>query len=1121
MASSSSSTPSSQSPKKYDVFISFRGEDTRFNFTSHLHEALRRNHVDTYIDYRLEKGDEVWPSLEKAIEDSTLFLVIFSKNYASSTWTLKELSKILDCSKNQGHQLVMPVFYRVDPSHVRKQSGSYQKAFEEHELKSINNQHLHMWRKALTHAANLSGWHCSFDRDEAELIKEIVKCVIHKLGCNYQSEDYLKDLIGIQKRMADVESLLEKDSNDDVRFIGIWAMGGMGKTTLAKALFSKLRFGYEGSYFLANVREESKKCGIDALREKLILNLLGDKESHIDMVDGAISSYAMRRLSRKKSFVVLDDVDDLEQLEKLAGKHDWFGPGSKILITTRDKQVFGKEVDDIYQLEALNSDEAFQLFSLNAFKKHYDGDPKIRELVEKITHYAGGNPLALKVLGSFLYGKNQEAWQSQLEKLTKLPCPKINDILKLSLEELDSEEKSIFLHISCLLNYCDAEDIKNLLDACGYSTEIGLMRLEDKALLEIHERRISGEIHERKICMHHLIKEMGQQIVREESLNDPKRCNILWISKKNSDIVKKNMGSAATEGIILNLSEVEEMCFNKNAFRSMPNLKFLCFDRNLDYQFRNKLNFPCGIEFLPKNLRLLHWVGYPLKALPAKFEIENLVQIIMPHSNLTKLWDGVQNLVNLRGINLHGSKDLIELPNFSKAIHLAEVNLNDCSKLQGVHPSILSLNSLCYLRLRGCEALTNLTSNTHLQSLEYLDLTECSRLNKFSVTSENSGFELILSGTAINDELCSSSGRLSKIGSLFLDECKSVKSLPYKLVDLRNLGRLDANGCNKVASNLLSIFDEMRALEVLYLNDCSESFEVPDNISLLSSLRTLSLSRSNIETLPSSIKHLSSLKELNVNRCERLRSLPELPPSILDLSARDCLSLVSLQLPLMREDGEQKEDQTKLCFAFTSCMKLDQQSIKACEAKVVHEISKATCCGAYVEYPGERVPDWFMYRSIRSSVITVDLRSIPQPWDGCFIFCVVILKSPPMAAVDAKCFIDGQYACTYEGGFIYDPLLSDHVVIWYDACSCGELQRKIEEKKRDAHSDTYIPLLQIQFTVAALIRGEIKECGVCPTSALLEYQNYIQQIRLPLHPHPSSDTMQTPSRKRKYHSLLR
>ncbi|XP_028756334.1 TMV resistance protein N-like [Neltuma alba] len=164
MASSSSSAPSFQSPKKYDVFISFRGEDTRFNFTSHLHEALRRNQIDTYIDYRLEKGDEVWPSLEKAIEDSTLFLVIFSENYASSTWCLKELAKILACTKNQDC-FVMPVFYRVDPSHVRKQSGSYQKAFEEHERKrNINNQQLQKWREALTQAANLSGWHCSFNR---------------------------------------------------------------------------------------------------------------------------------------------------------------------------------------------------------------------------------------------------------------------------------------------------------------------------------------------------------------------------------------------------------------------------------------------------------------------------------------------------------------------------------------------------------------------------------------------------------------------------------------------------------------------------------------------------------------------------------------------------------------------------------------------------------------------------------------------------------------------------------------------------------------------------------------------------------------------------------------------
>ncbi|KAI9120033.1 hypothetical protein K1719_009002 [Acacia pycnantha] len=383
MASSSTANSSSQSPKKYDVFISFRGEDTRFNFTSHLHDALRRNQLDTYMDNRLEKGDEVWPSLKRAIEDSTLFLVILSENYASSTWCLKELTKIFDCSKNQDH-LVIPVFYRVEPSDVRNQSGSYQKAFEKHENKGINNNQLQIWREALSHAANLAGWSCSLDRNEAELIKEIMNCVVTKLGPKYRSKDYLKGLIGMHKRMAHVEFC--------------W--------TIVQTVSNLLPFG-------AWV-EESKKYGIYSLREKLILKLSRDRKSPIGMLD-AIYPFAMSRLGQKKVLIVLDDVDDVEQLKILAKRHE-FGSGSKILITTRDKQVLGNEVDDIYVLEVLNRDEAFDPFSINAFRNDYV-DPKIRKLAVQVTQYASGNPLALKVLGSFLHGKNQVAWKSQLDKL--------------------------------------------------------------------------------------------------------------------------------------------------------------------------------------------------------------------------------------------------------------------------------------------------------------------------------------------------------------------------------------------------------------------------------------------------------------------------------------------------------------------------------------------------------------------------------------------------------------------------------------------------------------------------------------------------------------------------------
>ncbi|CAK8560348.1 unnamed protein product [Lathyrus sativus] len=151
----------SASHKKYDVFISFRGEDTRETFTSHLHYALQKEKIETYIDYKLQKGDQVWGELVKAIQNSTLSLVVFSENYASSTWCLNELVEILECRKNHG-QVVIPVFYRVDPSHVRHQKESYEKAFAKYEIEDRNNEShqdkVLAWRAALVEAANISGY---------------------------------------------------------------------------------------------------------------------------------------------------------------------------------------------------------------------------------------------------------------------------------------------------------------------------------------------------------------------------------------------------------------------------------------------------------------------------------------------------------------------------------------------------------------------------------------------------------------------------------------------------------------------------------------------------------------------------------------------------------------------------------------------------------------------------------------------------------------------------------------------------------------------------------------------------------------------------------------------------
>ena len=142
MASSSSST---HQPKNFDVFLSFRGEDTRFGFISHLHKALRQRGIYTFIDNNLPRGEEISIELLKTIENSTS-IIVFSENYASSTWCLEELAKMVECRKNK--QSVRPVFYMVDSSEVRKQEGKYGEALTMHEEKFNDKKKIQRWREA-------------------------------------------------------------------------------------------------------------------------------------------------------------------------------------------------------------------------------------------------------------------------------------------------------------------------------------------------------------------------------------------------------------------------------------------------------------------------------------------------------------------------------------------------------------------------------------------------------------------------------------------------------------------------------------------------------------------------------------------------------------------------------------------------------------------------------------------------------------------------------------------------------------------------------------------------------------------------------------------------------------
>ena len=352
-------------------------------------------------------------------------------------------------------------------------------------------------------------------RDDAKLVEEIVKSVLRKL--NQVDEGKSKGLVGIEKQISTIESLLHLES-EDVRVLGIWGMPGIGKTTIAEEVFRRLRSEYESCCFMANVREETEGYGRNSLRlrKNLLSTLLEEDNLKDDLING-LPPLVKKRLRRMKILIVLDDVKDAEQLEVLVGVVDWLGAGSRIIITTRDKQVLAGKVDRIYEVEPLDSAESFQLFNLHAFTKHEHLEMDYYELSKKMVDYSKGVPLVLKALANLLCGKDKDIWESQARILvTRIEqIENVYDVFRLIYTNLDYHEKNIFLDIACFFDgqKLKVDLIKLLLEDRRYSVSTKLDRLKDKALVTISQ--------ESTVSMHDIIQETAWEIVRQESVEEP------------------------------------------------------------------------------------------------------------------------------------------------------------------------------------------------------------------------------------------------------------------------------------------------------------------------------------------------------------------------------------------------------------------------------------------------------------------------------------------------------------------------------------------------------------------------------------------------------------------------
>nr|VDD11658.1 unnamed protein product [Brassica oleracea] len=946
----------SSSASKYDVFLTFRGEDTRHSIVSHLYAALTRRGLFTFKDdKKLEIGDRISEELRRAIQGSDFVVVVLSEKYATSRWCLMELQLIMELQR-EGRLSVFPVFYKVEPSSVRHQLRSFD--LERYQRDPVMAKNIPMWREALNQIAGLSGMESRRCVDEATMVEKIARDISRRktLMRNIDS----KHIVGVETHMQGLKSLLDMDSeNYEVRMIGIWGMGGIGKTTIAKCLYDQLSFQFEATYFTQDIKGIHKGHDLINLQKKLLVyNTLGDDISLWSVEAGREEIKA--RLGNHKVLLVLDGVDKIEQVHALAKETSWFGPRSRIIITTRDRGLLRScGVKTIYEVKCLDDKGSMQMFKQIAFEGRSPPCDDFEQLSLRAVRLAHGLPSAIKAYALFLRARDNslEEWEEAVCGLESATDENIMEILKLSYDGLAKKHQNVFLQVACLFNGETYQRIITLLDGSGHERNLCIRVLAERSLISITTNGY--------VILHKLVEQMGRGIMLDcqNFIGDPEKVVAALVHGE---------GTEQTECISLHTCEMTcALSLKKSVFELMYKLKFFKVYKHVnDIESRLQVTTDDDYLCMPCNLKLFHWDAFPLTTLPLKAGSYFLVELNLRYSNLETLWNEKLDFENLKKLDVTGSKNLKQLPDLSDVKNLEELILEQCTRLEGVPESIgyykptLRRLVLSYyggpespmrvvVRRKVTQSSTTLEFPTaevrmklgditiagdvifHFSSscqgnAEYFSLSSSeqhspvqqaprviSEFNKFETLNirrfsyEENGrpvtfhsFPNLLKHSKVLDlsgndfkNLPSNITILPRLRTLWLRNCGKLEELP----ELAQVQSLTLSNCRNLRSLVKRSDSGSYCLLELSLDNCNNVESLSDQLSQFNKLTYLDLSSHDFETLPSSISDLTSLVTLCLNNCKKLKSVEEVPPSLQFLDAQGCDSLEANALEIFRE----------------------------------------------------------------------------------------------------------------------------------------------------------------------------------------------------------------------------
>ncbi|XP_059065187.1 disease resistance protein Roq1 isoform X2 [Cryptomeria japonica] len=1000
-----------ESSRLFDVFINHRGPDVKETVALQLYNSVKQLGIHAFLDLEEKKPGDSFPStIKNAIHSASAHIAIFSKGYADSPWCLAELDLML-----QTKAKIFTVFYEVKPSALRHiQSGEYAQSFARYEEKGrYSMEKLKKWKEALHSVSFLTGYEISKNFNDCHNLvsavdkevqsKKSIHVAKYPVGLNRLVKDFERRCLDQLVEDFERECRINEGAEEKAQIVGIFGMGGVGKTTLVKELFNRKRSQYTRACFLSDVREAYAKSNekFTCLQMKLLKDLYQKDNLNFYSVEEGTSYIGdcIRRSNQLSFLIVLDDIDHLKQLDALLIRDMLNNSGkSLVIVTTRDAGVLIEaDITVGYNLKGMATDEAKELFCWHAFG-HSSPSSGYEKLVDLFVRVCSGLPLSLQVLGSHVHGRSKEFWESALEKVNRTLHRDIKVTLKISTDTLDDEEKQIFMDVACFFIGESKEKAIRMWEASRWSARHALQRLKDKCLVEeINDYKIrkigfSGfrgryedplEASRKEMTvlrMHDHLRDLGREMA--DDLSHPRR---LWRSQHLQFLESKGFKNI--------LTKPDFRCLHSFMDQSMN-----CHIKYFLGESDNTLEPSTALLWLE-----LSHSQHAITNIPAWIPLQNLQSLKIKDRSLEGLWqDNEQAPLALKELSIYNIGQLEEL-SLGLLRHLEVLVICNCHHLKSV-TGISALTKLVILKIincrelqmldlpqfnclkeiiiKGCGHLKSLTEIFDHTELKYLDFTNCGDLEKLELQKLDlppssclkririAGCGHLKSVTGISDLTkllileVRNCGELEKLDlpqfnclkEIIINDCGHLKSVTG-MSDLTELEHLRFENCGELEKLDFPPFSCLRRIRI---NGCGHLKSVT-GLSNLTELKDLYIGNcGKVEDL--SLVRLNCGEEISIHNCSQLISVTASNlPKLIELKITECEQLEELKIDKCKKLKKLRlvPFSTQICDFNFEVPRLKRIELKGCKnlLSVAGKCSKLVKLNIYDSPKLRKIPD--------------------------------------------------------------------------------------------------------------------------------------------------------------------